>query len=113
MPGTSEAGHGKTAATPGQGAPDPWRSISPADGIVVPLQPNGTRVPMEIAMLKKGNVFVNSVTMLGGGYATPKPKQRLPFHTEAATSADLNWRTGTRVRLEGSPGNRRGLRKRG
>uniref|UniRef100_A0A672U5R9 Serine/threonine-protein kinase pim-1 n=1 Tax=Strigops habroptila TaxID=2489341 RepID=A0A672U5R9_STRHB len=53
MPGTSGAVQGGTTASSGQGAPDPQRSISPADGIMVPPQPNGTRVPMEIAMLKK------------------------------------------------------------
>ncbi|NXL54005.1 PIM1 kinase, partial [Podilymbus podiceps] len=47
------------------GVPDPRHSISPAEGIVVPPQPNGSRVPMEIILLNKvGSGFSGVIHLL-------------------------------------------------
>ncbi|NWX45142.1 PIM1 kinase, partial [Steatornis caripensis] len=48
-----------------KGVPDPRSSISPPDSFMVPPQPSGTRVPMEIVLLDKvGSGFRGVIHLL-------------------------------------------------
>ncbi|NWQ94427.1 PIM1 kinase, partial [Burhinus bistriatus] len=63
--GTVYSGIRLSDGSPVGGVPDPRRSISPADGTVVPLQPSGTRVPLEIVLLNKvGSGFRGVIRLL-------------------------------------------------
>lgn len=62
---------GGRQSTPCREAEDPRPSISLAEGVVVPLQPSGARIPMEIAMLRKVRSSCSAIIRLLNWFELP------------------------------------------
>ena len=62
---------GGRQSTPGREAEDPRPSISLAEGVMVPLQPSGARIPMEIAMLRKVRSSCSAIIRLLDWFELP------------------------------------------